>query len=44
MAAADTNQKLATLEPIALRQFTDPGFVGPKIYLHPKDFEAKVWK
>ncbi|TFJ79948.1 hypothetical protein NSK_008506 [Nannochloropsis salina CCMP1776] len=42
MAAADTNQKLATLEPIALRQFTDPGFVGPKIYLHPKDFEAKV--
>jgi len=42
MAAVDSSEKLATLEPVALRQFTDPGFVGPKIYLHPKEFEAKV--
>jgi len=42
MAAVNASEKLAALEPVALRQFTDPGFVGPKIYLHPKEFEGKV--
>lgn len=42
MAAADPNEALAVLEPRALRQFTDPDYQGPKIYLAPKAFEDKV--
>lgn len=42
MAAADPNEPLAVLEPRALRQFTDPDYQGPKIYLSPKAFEEKV--
>lgn len=42
MAAADPNEPLAVLEPRALRQFTDPDYQGPKIYLAPKAFEDKV--
>jgi hypothetical protein len=42
MAAADPNEALAVLEPRALRQFTDPDFQGPKIYVSPKAFEEKV--
>lgn len=31
-----------SLEPAALRQFIDPNFEGPKVYMDPKEFEKKI--